>query len=544
MSDAHKNPVKSFGQDTIQNGGRPSDIAEMASRTTATMSSTSQGAYDPSKSIGVRSDTSPVTSKVPISAETRRENHGTGEGDNSFSLQPSVDNQALSNIRKEDFNIKENRTANAAKTSKTSELQAGLHSDVLSRVGLDERSSMVGQGVDKLDQKSRKLSVRSNESGDVLRSEANQNAVDFQSSTTYRNEARRYSSEAQSHSVDDDLDVDDLIVIPKRHSKNIDAMLGRSPAKNIATSDEGASDLSYNTKPVPNEEGVYPNGYSFPKPKPWTEATVLGFKAFLRYTFTPIGFFVVSYGLNVVAWGGMLFLLLCNASPAMCRLGDGSYDCNNIDSPRRVWVEIDSQIVNALFCVTGFGLIPWRFRDLYYWTKWRIGGKELGLRKLAGYHTGWFRLPNSDRLPVKDFRESQPDKDEHNSALPHPLRKTPAPPLTGARSPPTALRKMDIVIWAFVWNTFLQVILSGFMWGLNRYDRPSWSTGLFVALAMLSATIGGIIQFREGKKIKKVEGVPIEIHHGSTDIERSIQERNVVESEKTMVIENRNTAPG
>ncbi|KFY94778.1 hypothetical protein V498_03727 [Pseudogymnoascus sp. VKM F-4517 (FW-2822)] len=30
--------------------------------------------------------------------------------------------------------------------------------------------------------------------------------------------------------------------------------------------------------------------------------------------------------------------------------------CDDINSPRRVWIEIDSQILNALFCVTGFGL--------------------------------------------------------------------------------------------------------------------------------------------------------------------------------------------
>jgi hypothetical protein len=47
------------------------------------------------------------------------------------------------------------------------------------------------------------------------------------------------------------------------------------------------------------------------------------------------------------------------------------------------------------------------------------------------------------------------------------------------------------------------------MWGLNRYDRPSWSTGLFVALACIVAAIGGIVMFIEGKKVKGIEGVPI-----------------------------------
>lgn len=60
-----------------------------------------------------------------------------------------------------------------------------------------------------------------------------------------------------------------------------------------------------------------------------------------------------------------------------------------------------------------------------------------------------------------------------------------------------------------VWNTFLQAVLSGFMWGMNRYDRPSWSTGFFVALACIAAACGGIMSFVEGKKVKAVEGVSL-----------------------------------
>ena len=315
---------------------------------------------------------------------------------------------------------------------------------------------------------------------------------------------------------DDDDDLEDLMPKPKRTSKNIDAMLGRTPGKQSGQDEaiEGEP-----VKPVPDEEGVYPNGYAFPLKKTWAQATAIGFKAFLRFTFTPLGFFIVLYGLNVVAWGGMLFLLLCNASPAMCWLGNGTYDCDNINSPRRIWVEIDSQILNSLFCITGFGLIPWRFRDFYYLLKWRVLKKEQGLRKLAGYHRSWYRLPGSDRLPIESYNQSLSPEDEDNHALPLPLKRTPAPPLTGARASPTKMWKLDFVIWAFVWNTFLQAVLSGFMWGLNRYDRPSWSTGLFVALACVVAGLGGLMQFIEGKRIKKVEGIPLDTDEAPKDVE-------------------------
>ena len=339
--------------------------------------------------------------------------------------------------------------------------------------------------------------------------------------------------DAAEHIEDEDDDLDDLMPKPKRSSKNVDSLLGRTKEKPMPSPPHGGDVDREASQPLPNDDGVYPNGYSFPPKQTWGQATLIGLRAFLRFTVTPLGFCIVLYGLNVVAWGGMLFLLLVNASPAMCQNGDGTYDCNNIDSPRRVWVEIDSQILNALFCVTGFGLIPWRFRDFYYLLKWRVGKKEQGLRKLAGYHNSWFRLPGSEKLPVKSYNDSQLWEDESNPALPIPLKKAPAPPLTGARAPPTAFWKLDFVIWAFVWNTFLQAVLSGFMWGLNRYDRPSWSTGLFVALACVVAGLGGLMQFIEGKRIKKVEGIPLGTEETVKDVEIGHQDTQNSEKQGT-----------
>jgi len=48
-----------------------------------------------------------------------------------------------------------------------------------------------------------------------------------------------------------------------------------------------------------------------------------------------------------------------------------------------IGIEVDSQILNALFCVTGLGLLPWRLRDGYLlvrgnWTK------------LSKIHAGWY----------------------------------------------------------------------------------------------------------------------------------------------------------
>lgn len=199
----------------------------------------------------------------------------------------------------------------------------------------------------------------------------------------------------------------------------------------------------------------------------------------------------------------MLFLLLCNAGPAMCWTPHG-HDCNYIDSPRRKWIEWDSQILNALFCVTGFGLAPWRFRDLYYLLSFRFTSerkhgnqkKFFGLRKLAGHYRSWYRLPRSGTLGPTTEQSS--DALENDLRIPLPIAKRPADPLTGVRAAPTALWKVDFFIWCQVWNTIFQCCLAGFMWGLNRYNRPSWSTGLFVALACIVAGVGGLASYIEG----------------------------------------------
>jgi len=247
----------------------------------------------------------------------------------------------------------------------------------------------------------------------------------------------------------------------------------------------------------------YPNGYHFPPKYTSGESFRHFMVGFWKYFTTPVGFLVVLYGLNVVAWGGMIFLLLVNAAPAMC-----APSCDDIDSPRRVWVEWDAQILTALFSVTGFGLAPWRFRDMYYLLKFRIFGKHEALRHLAGVHRGWFRLQGSQDLPVDVGPGNIPD-DINRDVIPLPERKIPDPPLTGVRAPPTKMWKLDFILWNNVWNTFFQAVLSGIMWGMNRYTRPSWATGLFVALACIVGAVGGLGEFFEGKNVKKIEGVAL-----------------------------------
>lgn len=356
------------------------------------------------------------------------------------------------------------------------------------------------------------------------------------SKTTSSGKAARPKSSADPYAIpDDDEDVDPLDEqantksLPKKFQGPADEPLSATGVKGeklttIATGTARASSSSSASKELgPNADGVYPNGYKFPPKHTWGEATKIGLKAFWKFTITPLGLLIVIYGLNVVAWGGMLFLLLIGGGQEFMCYPPGSHgnkDCNNINSPRRIWIEIDSQILNALFCVTGFGLIPWRFRDFYYLMKYRIRHDESALRRLAGIHRGWFRLAGSEDLPTDP--DAPVDDPENNPAIPLPPSKIPDTPLTGIRAPATRMWRLDYVIWAFVLNTFLQGVLSGFMWGFNRYKRPSWSTGTFVALACIVAGLGGLMSFQEGKRVKRFEGIPVKEDEMLADVERDV----------------------
>ncbi|KAI9737229.1 MAG: hypothetical protein M1818_005761 [Claussenomyces sp. TS43310] len=214
----------------------------------------------------------------------------------------------------------------------------------------------------------------------------------------------------------------------------------------------------------------------------WTKTVGHGLKAFWKFARTPTGFCIIIYGLNIVAWGAMLFFLLLNTAPAM-----NHPSADSVDSPRKKWIEVDSQILNALFCVTGFGLAPWRFQDLYFLLAYQFGRRRSGLQKLAKKYAAWYRLP-------ADWQE-----DEEQG-------RKPIITATGVRAPATSMWKLWFFVVMFVLNTVLQCVLSFFMWHYNRINRPTWATGLFIGLGCGSSMLAGILTWWEGRKIKIIEG--------------------------------------
>ncbi|OAA70430.1 hypothetical protein ISF_02404 [Cordyceps fumosorosea ARSEF 2679] len=217
-----------------------------------------------------------------------------------------------------------------------------------------------------------------------------------------------------------------------------------------------------------------------------------GLAAFWKFFITPAGFLITIYCLNIVAWGAMLFFLLLKAAPAM---NHPSADDNS--SPRKIWLEIDSQILNALFCVTGFGLAPWRFRDLYYFIRGAHMHDQIAMGKLAKQNRGWFRPPTW-------YTEAE----ETSVETPEQVKP---PTFTGRVAPPTPVWKLGFTIWMMVWNTILQAVLCFFMWHYNRIDRPGWATGTFIGLGCGVSMLAGLMSYWEGRKVKKIEGPAVEV---------------------------------
>ncbi len=228
---------------------------------------------------------------------------------------------------------------------------------------------------------------------------------------------------------------------------------------------------------------------------------IIGLKAMYNFVLTPFGILVTVYALNVVAWGGMVFLLTCNAAPAMC-----DPTCDDMDSPREEWIEIGSRCMVILLGIMVFGLSPWRLRDLYYLLQYRILKKQEGLRRLAGIHGAWFRLSGSD---CKASRQTPGiNLFANDSSVPIPVSKAPGLPATGFYVPPTKTWKLDFVIWMFLANIVFQAVLIGVMYGFNRFNRPSWCSGVFVSLTLGAAACAGMMAYIEIKRVRSVEGRP------------------------------------
>ncbi|KAJ5503649.1 hypothetical protein N7463_006523 [Penicillium fimorum] len=232
--------------------------------------------------------------------------------------------------------------------------------------------------------------------------------------------------------------------------------------KQIARAVKGVPEPPFNHHER-NQDHIAPKGS-------WANAFKKGSIAAWRFILTPTGLFIVVYGLNVVAWGAMLFFLLLNV---------GSMSKER----KELWIEIDSQILNGLFCLTSWGLAPWRIRDTYCLLMWHFGSPETSkksIMQLAKRNSSWYRMRDSDSEGCET--------------------------LTGKVAPPTKTWKMDFVVINMLLNSLFQVGMATFMWVYNRHNRPAFGVGLFIGLGCFSSLLAGITSWWEGRKVKRIEG--------------------------------------
>lgn len=171
------------------------------------------------------------------------------------------------------------------------------------------------------------------------------------------------------------------------------------------------------------------------------------------------------------------------------------------------WVEVCSQIEDGLFAVTGIGLIPWRVLDTYRIYKiWHYKRKTRALRAKAGLP----QLLDVDDLPdpaydpnyvhvlsdkeQKDLHKQQEKFQRHQTWYrAHGTETHRAFPIN------TAL----LICCLNDGNSIFQIMLCATMWGLNRFQRPAWSTGCLIPAAFLCGILSAVFIWKGGQKTKR-----------------------------------------
>ncbi|KAL5508277.1 hypothetical protein ACEPAH_5896 [Sanghuangporus vaninii] len=214
---------------------------------------------------------------------------------------------------------------------------------------------------------------------------------------------------------------------------------------------------------------------------------------------TPLGIVTAIYGFLVVFWGAAIVLFLLKW-----------IDLNN-SVQQGFWVEVTSQIENALFTVTGIGLIPWRIVDTYRILRiWHYKKLTRKLRKKANLP----ELFDEDDLPdpIYDPNYVHVLTEKQERDLHHQQRQF-AKSQTWYRAHGTPTHRAFPIGTALAicccndGNSICQIVLCGTMWGLDRFDRPAWSTGLLIPAAFLCGIAAAVLIWRGGAKTKRTKEI-------------------------------------
>ncbi|KAF8592432.1 hypothetical protein K439DRAFT_1378530 [Ramaria rubella] len=224
--------------------------------------------------------------------------------------------------------------------------------------------------------------------------------------------------------------------------------------------------------------------------------TLAGVWSFVK---TPMGVITAIYGFLVVFWGAAIIFFLAGWVPT------------SSSDRKGFWVEVTSQIENALFTVTGIGLLPWRIVDTYrILLVWKMKRKSARLRRRAGLP----ELYDEDDLPDPQYDTNFVHvlTDDQQRELHH-QQKEFAKSQTWYRPHGTETHRAFPITTAFLiclfidGNSFFQAILCGCMWGLDRFQRPAWTTGTLIPFSFLCGITASVLIWRGGQKTKRTKAV-------------------------------------
>ncbi|KAI0638130.1 golgi-body localization protein domain-containing protein [Trametes polyzona] len=246
--------------------------------------------------------------------------------------------------------------------------------------------------------------------------------------------------------------------------------------------------------------------------------------------------FIVTaiYGFLVVFWGtGIVFFL-------------AKFINLHNDITQGFWVELCQQVETGLFTATSIGFIPFRIMDTYRICKiWHYKRKIAKLRAKAGLP----ELYDPDDLPdpVYDPNYIHVLTEEEQIDLHYQQHKF-MDSQTWYRPHGTQTHRafpIDLALWICVCNdlnSFFQCLLSGTMWGLDRFQRPAWTTGTTLPAAFVAGIVAGVLIYWGGRKTRRTEQVEERLRM-ALKMEREPQPEAPTESVPAIHIEEANECP-
>ncbi|KAF7352700.1 hypothetical protein MVEN_01235900 [Mycena venus] len=236
--------------------------------------------------------------------------------------------------------------------------------------------------------------------------------------------------------------------------------------------------------------------------------TMKGVWAFLK---TPLGVLAGIYGFCVVFWGAAIVFFLAKF-----------INLHNSNT-QGFWVEVSSQIENGLFTVTGIRAHPisriyWIW---YYKRRTRILRRKAGLPELFDvddlpdpvYDSNYVHVLTDKEqkflhrrsgsfsfityLLTLDFSEQVKFQRHQTWYRAHGTETHRAFPIN------TAL----LICCLNDGNSIFQIMLCGTMWGLDRFQRPAWSTGILIPASFLCGIGAAVFIAIGGNHTKRVEKV-------------------------------------